>query len=131
MHQVSVTQEAIDQARDLYAPPDHPVFQLVPPSFDQMASTFYAQLGEPAVSRHNVWGIYSCLLDKFYSFDLDAMLPEGIDKAWGYVQEELEDEVIMSDEDLGLKPLLGGDANPVAGGFYYMGGVNNGAGLGE
>ncbi|KAK7436254.1 hypothetical protein VKT23_019218 [Stygiomarasmius scandens] len=55
----------IKEAEQLYAPPDHPVFDLVPPEFAHWASMYYTQIGQPSITRNNVWNIYEQLLEKF------------------------------------------------------------------
>ncbi|THU86892.1 hypothetical protein K435DRAFT_804750 [Dendrothele bispora CBS 962.96] len=35
------------KAEELYAPPDHPVFELVPPEFNYWATSYYQQIGSP------------------------------------------------------------------------------------
>ncbi|KIK50485.1 hypothetical protein GYMLUDRAFT_121157, partial [Collybiopsis luxurians FD-317 M1] len=55
----------IQIAEQLYAPPDHPVFQLVPPAFNHWISQYYNQLRCPEITRDNVWNVYEGLLRKF------------------------------------------------------------------
>ncbi|KAJ7721440.1 hypothetical protein DFH07DRAFT_681133, partial [Mycena maculata] len=62
---IKVEQEAIDMVRALYAPPDHEVFQLVPPDFHAIIAQMYAEIGQPAVTRESCWNIYLQLLGKF------------------------------------------------------------------
>lgn len=52
----------LDQAEQLFAPPDHPTFELVPPAFNAHICACYAALGSPDVTRLNIWRIYSDLL---------------------------------------------------------------------
>jgi hypothetical protein len=47
----------------LFAPPDHPVFQLVPPAFEEVAQAAYMQMGQPPVSDKTFWGVYMQLLN--------------------------------------------------------------------
>lgn len=62
--------------RQIYAPPDHPVFLLVPQEFSQQASLFMVELGLPPVTGDNVWNVYADLLMRFQSIERD----EGIRK---------------------------------------------------
>jgi hypothetical protein len=55
----------LDEMEQLYAPPDHPVFQLVPLAFREHAETFYLRLGRPVVNFASFWRIYSQLLHEF------------------------------------------------------------------
>ncbi|KZP15177.1 hypothetical protein FIBSPDRAFT_912633 [Athelia psychrophila] len=59
---VVVPKELFDEVEQLYAPPDHLVFQLVPPEFHARASELYAMIGQPVVGRESFWDIYRHLL---------------------------------------------------------------------
>jgi hypothetical protein len=48
----------------LYAPPNHPVFTLVPPTFHERATELYLSIGEPEVTVRTFWDIYCNLLGK-------------------------------------------------------------------
>jgi hypothetical protein len=49
----------------LYVPPDNPVFQLVPPPFEEHIQTAYAALGTPPISHRTFWDVYIHLLNHF------------------------------------------------------------------
>ncbi|KAJ6612191.1 hypothetical protein B0H10DRAFT_1648990, partial [Mycena sp. CBHHK59/15] len=66
---ISVDPESIDYVRTLYAPPDHEVFELVPKDFAELAAEFYNQIGQPPITRTNVWNIYMELLTRFQHLD--------------------------------------------------------------
>ncbi|KAF8178791.1 hypothetical protein K438DRAFT_1769248 [Mycena galopus ATCC 62051] len=96
-------QDAIDTIRNLYAPRHHKVFQLVPPDFFR----------DHKYRRSNT------------------------DAQWGYAYAltmARDDYAIHKEIELlsSSRPLRGGDSVIGPGGFYYcyMGGVNNGSGLG-
>ncbi len=57
--------------RNKYAPPEHPVFHLVPPAFAEKARQFYGEAGHPVVTRENVWFVYRNLLDYFLGVGQD------------------------------------------------------------
>jgi hypothetical protein len=42
----------------IYAPPDHPVFELVPLAFHDHVSEAYAAIGEPIVDIKTFWEVY-------------------------------------------------------------------------
>lgn len=42
----------------LYAPPDHPVFELVPAAFHDHVSEAYSAIGEPNVDMGTFWEVY-------------------------------------------------------------------------
>ncbi|KAG2140820.1 hypothetical protein BD769DRAFT_1626239 [Suillus cothurnatus] len=73
---VKVDHSSLDAMRQIYTPPDHPVFLLVPQEFSQQASLFMAELGSPLVTWDNVWNVYADLLMCFQSIERD----EGIHK---------------------------------------------------
>jgi len=117
--------------RSLFAPVDDPVFELVPETFGQFADTLYKSMGSPVISWQNVWDIYNELLFRF----------EHLDEATDCI-EALEIQVNLMDldgEGLTSYPLIAGQRDLLGGidvvdredGSYYMGGVNNGCGLGE
>ena len=54
--------EAIKDVRARYAPPDDPVFELVPPAFAALANQTYQSQGARAISRDSIWWIYAHML---------------------------------------------------------------------
>ncbi|KAJ6474357.1 hypothetical protein C8R45DRAFT_835079 [Mycena sanguinolenta] len=129
---IKVRQDAIDTVRNLYAPRDHEVFELVPPDFSVIISQMYVELGQPPVTRQSCWNIYLALLDHFHGLDDTYNIPADIDAKWGYALTLARDDYAKEIELLpNLRPLRNGDAVIGPGGFYYMGGVNNGDGLGK
>ena len=87
-------------------------------------------MGSPPIFRENAWEVYSHLVARFEQMD-----------AYADLLEEWEIHVNLLDEpeardDNALKPpsgleLYGGWDAVDKDGNYYMGGVNNGKGLGE
>ncbi|KAF8977242.1 hypothetical protein BDQ17DRAFT_1189215, partial [Cyathus striatus] len=55
---IPVKLEAIQEAHTLFSPPDHPVFELVPETFSDLAQDIYNQHNSPTITRNNVWDIY-------------------------------------------------------------------------
>jgi len=53
-----------------WAPPDDPVFRLVPPTFAEQATALYTAMGQPAVSSLTFWVVYVDLLAAFRLFHL-------------------------------------------------------------
>ncbi|KAJ7820410.1 hypothetical protein B0H14DRAFT_3089252 [Mycena olivaceomarginata] len=129
---VMVRQDAIDQVRNLYAPKDHTVFQLVPPDFAVIINQLYCEIGQPPVTRQTCWTYTS-------SFSIVSMLSMTCTiylmasmKKWGYALTMACDDYAKEIELIpNLQPLCNGDSVIGPDGFYYMGGVNNGEGLGE
>ncbi|GLB43860.1 hypothetical protein LshimejAT787_1500440 [Lyophyllum shimeji] len=120
---VKVDADAIDYMRELYTPPNDPVFELVPPSFEHFAEALYQTMGSPVVTRDNVWDLYYQLKQRF--LHLDEALAHV--KEW---QKALEPEDNPLYELIpGQQDLLGGPDDVDEDGAYYMAGVNNGLGL--
>jgi hypothetical protein len=127
--QIHIDPAAIPTVRNLYAPPDHPVFELVPPTFDNLARQFYLAMGQPTVSRTNVWDIYLAMLHEFHRLDeAHAHFHNEWKVAFTESQNENANEIELRDD---LQDLQNGEDVFRPDGSYYMGGVNNGNGLGE
>ncbi|KAJ7767595.1 hypothetical protein B0H14DRAFT_2402735 [Mycena olivaceomarginata] len=123
---VMVHQDAIDQVRNLYAPKDHAVFQLVPPDFAVIINQLYCEIGQPPVTRQSCWDIYLQLLDCFHALD------DVYNEKWGYALTMARDDYAKEIELIpNLPPLHNRDSVIGPDRFYYMGGVNNSEGLGE
>ncbi|KAF4588917.1 hypothetical protein EYR40_010472 [Pleurotus pulmonarius] len=124
---VQIEREAITEARALYAPPSHDVFNLVPTSFETTITRGYTSLGSPAIDRNNVWAIY-CDLVKYIYADMEA---KDIRTSW---EDELEAaeaaeaaQTMLPEPEVGdLLPLI--DTGDRPDGSFYLGGVNRGAG---
>ena len=63
--QIDTPAYLFDEMAAIYAPPDHPVFQLVPPLFDDLANQHYADIGQPTITSDNFWDIYRDVLECF------------------------------------------------------------------
>lgn len=50
-----------------YAPPDDPVFELVPLLFHERADILYSEIGRPPVSSETFWSVYRELLQQFHN----------------------------------------------------------------
>jgi hypothetical protein len=92
----------------------------------------YNEIGQPPVTRQSCWDIYRQLLHRFHTLDDIYHIPEDFDAKWGYALTMARDDYAKEIELLpNLRPLRNGDSVIGPGGFYYMGGVNGGEGLGE
>lgn len=113
--------------RQEFAPSDNPVFQLVPPEFGEYAGILFESMGSPNINSENIWEIYRELVYRFEHLD-DAV--DFIEQLQVYLNL-LDDEGNVADVEppAGME-LHGGLENPGPDGAYYMGGVNNGLGLG-
>ncbi|KAJ6466161.1 hypothetical protein C8R47DRAFT_991038 [Mycena vitilis] len=128
---VKVDPESVAHVRNLYAPPDHEVFQLVPKDFGVLAAEFYFAMGQPPITRTNVWDIYMAILTQFQHLDNVHRMPPELDEHWGYAltiaRDDHEDDIALIPN---LTPLRNGLDAVAPDGSFYLGGVNNGLGLG-
>lgn len=124
---IGVEQAAIEHVRNAFAPPNDPVFELVPSEFGHYAAILYQSMGSPTINSDNVWNIYRELLHRFEHLD-DAV--EFMEECQVYLNI-LDDQVNLDDEvpPAGIE-LYGGPDDKDVDGNYYMGGVNNGRGIG-
>jgi hypothetical protein len=90
----------------IHIPAKHPVFQLVPPAFEELAETAYTQLGRPPVSVDTFWDIYTQLLNHFrnlmHNMDLTHILASHQE-----ITQNIENETILLPP--GLKELPNDD----------------------
>jgi hypothetical protein len=63
---IPVPPDLFDEIEDLYAPPGHPVFELVPPAFHEHVANLYALIGQPEVTIETFWNIYRALLGRLH-----------------------------------------------------------------
>ena len=63
----------LDEAEAKWAPPDDPVFQLVPLSFAPYVTQCFKDLGEPEVTFDTFWDVYCGLWDL-----LEMAVPDGV-----------------------------------------------------
>ncbi len=128
--------EAVDHVESLYAPPDDPVFDLVPPIFDHYAQVMYREMDAPTLTSENIWDVYCELLER-----LEALQAAMDDENYIDCIEQWEvNENLMGKgdpEDLQPYPLIdgldlrGGLDDPREDGSIYLGGINGGDGLGK
>ncbi|KAJ7465042.1 hypothetical protein FB451DRAFT_1352670 [Mycena latifolia] len=99
---IQVQSGAIKEVRDLYAPQDHEVFQLVPPDFNEIIVGMYAEIGKPPVTRESCWDIYLQLLNDFHveqSDQLNRMIDEDEPRGQDDMDEDVELFAWFSDEE--------------------------------
>jgi len=58
---IVVPSNLLDEMEELYAPPCHPVFDLVPPAFHDHVSNAYSEIGKPNVDVDTFWEVYLSL----------------------------------------------------------------------
>ena len=114
-------QDALDDARRVYAPPDHDVFLLVPPDFEAICVAEYNAMGRPAVRRANVWDVY---------LDLRQRLEERLNtdpSQREHIVDYLEQEEVVAEVD-DTDEVPADNFAPLAEVEGYLGGMNGGAG---
>jgi hypothetical protein len=132
---VKVDPEAIQYVRERFAPPDDPVFELVPPLFAEYVGVIYAQMGSPEVKYATIWDIYLHIIEELQAVttrqaDEDEDYFDAVDQ-W-QVSEFLQDQDAECEVPYPLiegRELRGGFENPGEDGSIYLGGVNRGRGL--
>ncbi|KZS86358.1 hypothetical protein SISNIDRAFT_402285, partial [Sistotremastrum niveocremeum HHB9708] len=56
---IPIAPEDLQEARQLYANPNHPVFQLVEPDFGKLIQECYERIGTPQVDIRTCWDVYN------------------------------------------------------------------------
>jgi hypothetical protein len=120
--QIPVPSELLDKVEAQFAPPDDPVFQLVPPLFDQRAREHYLKIGQPIVSSDTLWTIFRQLLQQFQADEEDVELMDSL-----VTHKDLQ--VGLHDEKMELlpnmKPFRNGAGIMGPKGSHYAGGLAN------
>ena len=131
--QIKVHPDAIEDVRQLYAPPDHEVFILVPMDFSTIINDVYVNMRSPVIAVNTVWDVYRALHNTLMAAMND--LPMEVHVGWRYaieqsaVQDAKDVDTFQSKaNDLKLMPLRGGYEVQDEDGYFYLGGVNGGEG---
>ncbi|OJA11665.1 hypothetical protein AZE42_12477 [Rhizopogon vesiculosus] len=98
---------------------EHPVFDLVPPTFEQYAQHLYASLGKPQVSSDSFWNVYQLLLVLFQAMEADNDLTILLSR--GVVEPGDEDVPVLPS----LRDLPGNAGLMRPAGYQYMGCMAN------
>jgi len=118
MPKVVVTPKLFDKMEQEWAPPDDPVFRLVPPTFAEQATALYAAMGQPAVSSLTFWVVYVDLLAAFRALPSNPQMAEALLRADEGGEEDME---LLP----GLRELWNGDNVIGQHGYLYYGGLEN------
>lgn len=89
---VIVPDEALADARAMFVPEGHPVLDLVPPSFDAVATDAYAAIGRPPVTRYSCWEVYSGVLEEITRRRDEGRIPEDVNATWIAVAKGSQEE---------------------------------------
>ncbi|KAK7041035.1 hypothetical protein R3P38DRAFT_2512453 [Favolaschia claudopus] len=117
-YKIEVTPEKFDEMEAKWAPPDDPVFQLVPPLFKSQVERLQLQLGTPEVTGDNLWDVYSQLLTAFESMALEDEFMSAIEGADDHFESSIE--LLEGQKDLPQGAAAGGNW-----GYEYYGGLTN------
>jgi hypothetical protein len=101
----------------LYAPPDHAVFTLVPPTFHERATELYLSIGEPEVTVGTFWDIYRDLLRRLRE-PMDDQLTDVLN-TFQANNADPEDMDLLP----GMEPFRLGQPLDLGGKTTYLGGV--------
>lgn len=71
----------IDDVEAEWAPPDHPIFDLVPEVFRERIDGYLQELGNPVVNAETFWIVYVSILARFVSLDDGQVLDPTIQNA--------------------------------------------------
>jgi hypothetical protein len=122
--QIPVPADLIDEVEQRYAPPDHPVFQLVPPTFEERVIVRYNALDRPAVTINSFWNIYHQLLAAFRTQEPDPEL-DSILSVHDTSCEAIEADgvpLLPGQKDLRVGVNVVGAAGQM---YYYSGGASS------
>ena len=110
----------LDEVKNLYAPKDHPVFELVPQTFHDRANNLYSAIGRPEITQETFWDIYLELLNRIRD--------EQDEELTNIISSRRELENTTSDEDMPLlpdmQPFRLGQRLNVGGSVNYIGGLD-------
>ncbi|KAK0493647.1 hypothetical protein EDD18DRAFT_1108017 [Armillaria luteobubalina] len=103
---VAFSAESINEARQLYAPPNHPVLKLVLDTFAKLAHGFIMELGNPEVNQNVIWDIYLSLRAKFYDtgifasedWEVAASLDNGVNTNPHHLEPVTSDDEVLGEE---------------------------------
>jgi hypothetical protein len=89
-----------------YTTSDHPVFQLVPPLFEERAQELYSKIGRPTVTSDMFWNVYLQLLQEFRSLGNNPAVTQVLAEYQEITQVVEEEDVQLFP---GLRDLRNGD----------------------
>ncbi|KAH9019451.1 hypothetical protein EDB85DRAFT_2153732 [Lactarius pseudohatsudake] len=75
-YKISIPLEALDEIEKKYAPPNDPVFELVPHAFAIHANAVWTAMGSPQPQFNNAWEIYLNIRDALRGIARDRVLEQ-------------------------------------------------------
>jgi len=115
---IPVPPVVFDEIEQLYAPPDHAVFTLVPPTFHERATELYLSMGEPEVTVRTFWDIYCDLLARLRE-PMDEQLTEVLDTFQLNLNDDAEGMALLPN----MEPFRLGQPLNLGGKSTYLGGL--------
>ncbi|KAI9429058.1 hypothetical protein H4582DRAFT_1827992 [Lactarius indigo] len=106
-YKIAVSPETFDEIERKYAPPDDPVFDLVPYAFAVRANAVWTDMGSPEPQFDNAWEIYLHIRDALRSMGWDGAFCQGLsavsqpEDCWEELPADLradEDELLVVDK---------------------------------
>ncbi|KAJ3894093.1 hypothetical protein GG344DRAFT_12394, partial [Lentinula edodes] len=92
---IGVPDSLLKKMETKYAPPDHAVFQLTPPEFNQRAVYFLRHtLGSPEINMDSFWDVYQNLLNLFRSETINNTLLGNELQEFLVAEEQIDSEVV-------------------------------------
>lgn len=85
--QIPIDQTVLDHFRHEFAPPDDPVFELVPHPFHEQAVEHYNRLERPVVTSESFWGVYLSILRAFKEHSIALMATPEMTQALSSLHE--------------------------------------------
>ena len=116
--QIPVPPAFLDEMEQLYAPPGHPVFTLVPPTFHERVMELYLSIGELEVTVSTFWDIYCDLLGRLRE-PVDDQLTDVLHTFQANVNNSAEDMALLPN----MEPFHLGKPLELGGRTTYVGGL--------
>ncbi|KAH9856452.1 hypothetical protein C2E23DRAFT_811473 [Lenzites betulinus] len=101
---IPIPDTLVNEVEAEWAPPTHPVFELVPGAFGDKASELFTDMGSPALSQENFWVAYLSLLEHFLRYQEDH--PDNISLQADALASHCASQGQLAEEGVDLLPGL-------------------------
>ncbi|KAA1471497.1 hypothetical protein DENSPDRAFT_776760, partial [Dentipellis sp. KUC8613] len=92
-YKIPVPSDIFNEIEAVYAPPDDPVFKLVPDEFLVRATAAWASMGSPEPQFETVWDIYREILARLRSMPADAGFRKMLNESSELQTQEAADDI--------------------------------------
>ncbi|KAI9447090.1 hypothetical protein BJY52DRAFT_1206604 [Lactarius psammicola] len=101
-YKIAIPPDTFNEIEKKYAPPDDPVFDLVPHPFAVRANAVWTDMGSPEPQFHNAWEIYLHIRDALRSMAWDGAFQQSLSTVSQpeYHLEELPADLRPDDDEL-------------------------------